>query len=545
MAATPVSAGTRAKDARATVSRVAGARATVAEHLLALADVTDRGLYHGDEFVSWQHHIALSRRRIPVLRELLNPSAPRHVGLLLDNVAEFSYLLGAAALDGVVIVGLNTTRRGTALAADIALSDCQVVLTCPSTAHLLDGIDLGSVPVIDVESARWSDLVSGASADTPSPESESSYTATPLAQRDDLLMLIFTSGTTGDPKAVMCTHRKFAANGAMLAERFEIGADDVVYLSMPMFHSNAMIAGWSVAVAGGSSIALCPRFSARGFVRDLHRYGVTYANYVGKPLHYILATETDDDDAHTRLRIMYGNEASAADRIAFAERFGCRVIDGFGSTEGGVAITRTPDTPDDALGPLREPTAIIDPESGKPLPPGQIGEIVNASGPGLFSGYYRDDASTAARMRGGVYHTGDLGWVDDAGYLHFAGRLGDWVRVDGENLGTAPIERILLRQPDIRQAAVFGVPVEIGDEIVAVLVADDLDAAGFAAFLAAQPDLGPKQWPHRVVITDSVPETATFKTVKRELRTLADDPTWVRSGTDYAAPTETPTAPAS
>ncbi|NED63995.1 AMP-binding protein, partial [Streptomyces sp. SID10244] len=121
-------------------------------------------------------------------------------------------------------------------------------------------------------------------------------------------------------------------------------------------------------------------------------------------------------------------EASARDRVRFAERFGCRVVDGFGSTEGGVAITRTPDTPPDALGPLRAPTALIDPQTGAPVSAGEIGEIVNSSGPGLFSGYYNDPDASSQRLRGGVYHTGDLAWVDDDGYLHFAGRLGDWLR---------------------------------------------------------------------------------------------------------------------
>ncbi len=183
---------------------------------------------------------------------------------------------------------------------------------------------------------------------------------------------------------------------------------------------------------------------------------------------------------------------------------------------------------------MRSPTAIVDPETGDPTPPGEIGEIVNTSGPGLFSGYYCDDAATAERMRGGVYHTGDLGWVDDSGYIHFAGRLGEWMRVDGENLGAGPIERILLRNSHIQQAAVYGVPVEIGDEIEAVLVAPTLAPSEFADFLAAQSDLSPKQWPHRVRIVDELPETATFKTLKRTLREADSPATWTRHGRTYA-----------
>ncbi|MCR5979715.1 AMP-binding protein [Gordonia jinghuaiqii] len=505
---------------------------TVGELLAGLTGVDDRGVYFDDTFTSWSAHLAGAAVRASVLRSWLSPDQPPHVGVLLSNTTEFSALFAAAANHGLVLVGLNTTRRGAALAADVARADCQLVLCGSDTRDLLAGLDLGGVRVVDVDTDEWRDALTADDL-VPAPVVD--------ARPDDLLMLIFTSGTTGDPKAVRCTHRTFATSGPMLAERFEIGPDDVVYLSMPMFHSNAMIAGWSVAVSGGASIALRRTFSARGFVADVHRYGVTYANYVGKPMNYILATDPHPDDATSSLRIMYGNEASARDRQRFSERFGCRVVDGFGSTEGGVAITRTPDTPHDALGPLRPPTAVVDVETGEPVPAGTVGEIVNTSGPGLFSGYYNDPDSTAERMRGGIYHTGDLAWVDDDGYLHFAGRLGDWLRVDGENIGTGPIERILLRHPAIRQVAVHGIPVEIGDEIEAVIVADSLDADEFGEFLSAQHDLGPKQWPHRVRIVDRLPETATFKTVKRLLASDPNPPTWRRDGRTYRTGSENTT----
>lgn len=483
-------------------------------------------MHFADRRVSWREHLAASATRGAALSELLDDRRPPHIGVLMENTLEFSLLLGSSALGAFALVGLNTTRRGEALAADIARADCQVVLTHSATRHLLDDVSLPGVRVVDVDTEEWTDLIDAAPEAVADPGGVSP---------DDLMMLIFTSGTTGDPKAVRCTQRTFSVSGAMLAERFEIGADDVVYLSMPMFHSNAVIAGWSVAVAGGASVAVRQRFSASGFLSDVRRFGVTFANYVGKPLHYILTTDEHPDDADNSLRVMYGNEATARDRERFANRFGCRVVDGFGSTEGGVAITRTPDTPPDALGPLRPPTAVVDPDTGTPVGAGEIGEIVNSSGPGLFSGYYADDEATAHRLRGGVYHTGDLAWVDDAGYLHFAGRLGDWMRVDGENIGTGPIERILLRHPQIHQVAVFGRPVEIGDEVEAVLVADDLDASAFSEFLSAQTDLGPKQWPARVRLVSELPTTATFKTVKRHLRTSDTPPTWVRDGQTYRA----------
>ncbi|WP_026917459.1 AMP-binding protein [Gordonia shandongensis] len=507
---------------------------TVAELLAPLADVTDRGLHFGDRFVSWRDHIAEARRRSAALRDRLDPDRPPHVGVLLPNVPEFSFLFCAAALGGFVLVGLNDTRRGDALLADVRRSDCQLVLASRAAGDALAG---SPVPVVDVDGPEWAAMIDreaavDARADAVAP--------------DDLLMLIFTSGTTGDPKAVQCSQRKFAAPGVMLADRFGLGADDVAHISMPMFHSNALIAGWSVAAAAGASFVLREKFSASGFGDDVRRYGVTYANYVGKPLHYILATPERPDDAELGLRIMYGNEASAADRAEFLRRFGARVVDGYGSTEAGVSVTRTPDTPDAALGPLRDPVAVVDPDTLEPVPPGTVGEIVNTSGPGLFDGYYGDDAATAERMRGGVYRTGDLGWVDDEGYLYFAGRTGDWLRVDGENLGTRPIEQILLRHPAIDEVAVFGVPVDIGDEVGAALVVSEpavsdpavsepavsepavsgLDRAAFEAFLDAQPDLGVKQRPTRVWVVDALPQTATFKTARAALSASLGAPTW-------------------
>ena len=165
-------------------------------------------------------------------------------------------------------------------------------------------------------------------------------------------MLIYTSGTSGDPKAVKCSHGKVAIAGAMMTQRFELGPSDICYVSMPLFHSNAVLVGWAVALASRSSLALRRKFSASQFLPDIRRFGATYANYVGKPLSYVLATPEQPDDADNPLRAVYGNEGAPADVERFARRFGTLVMDGFGSTEGGIAIGRTPDTPPGALGPL-------------------------------------------------------------------------------------------------------------------------------------------------------------------------------------------------
>lgn len=508
--------------------------ATVAQLLASLADVEDRGLHFEGSFTSWRDHVAESRRLASVLRARLDLSKPPHIGVLLENTPAFSQLLGAAALGGLVLVGLNPTRRGTALQRDIDLADCQLILTDSASASLLDGVDYVDIDSLAGQSAPPVDV--------------------PEVQPDDLFMLIFTSGTSGDPKAVQITHAKVASAGIMLSARFGLGPADVCYLSMPMFHSNAVLAGWSVALAAGASIALRRKFSASGFLEDVRRYGATYANYVGKPMSYVLATPEQPDDAENPLKIMYGNEAAAGDTDRFAQRFGAFVIDGFGSTEGGVALGWAPGTPPGAIGPLTPEVRILDIETGEPCPPaifdgsGKVvnaaqatGELVNVTGPGRFTGYYKNPEADAERMVEGKYRSGDLAYADENGYVYFAGRLGDWLRVDGENLGTAPIERVLLRHPDITEVAVYGIPdPTVGDRVMAALmVRNGFQASELGGFLAAQEDLGPKQWPSFVRVSQTLPRTATFKVIKRQLSAEAletSDPLWRLAGSTYVQP---------
>jgi fatty-acyl-CoA synthase len=352
---------------------------------------------------------------------------------------------------------------------------------------------------------------------------------------------------------VRITHEKVIFPGAFLAERFGLGQDDVLYVSMPLFHSNAVMAAWGPALACGGAVALAEKFSASGFLEDVRRYGATYLNYVGKPLSYVLATPARPDDADNPLRVAFGNEAGDRDIAAFAERFGCVVVDGFGSTENAVVISRVPGTPPGSLGVPLDGVAVLDPETRQECPRAQFdatgrvlnldeatGELVNTAGTGQFAGYYNDEAATAERMRGGMYWSGDLAYRDEAGFVYYAGRTADWLRVDGENLAASPLERILVRHPSIAEAAVYAVPdPSSGDQLVAALVlVGPLDPAELEAFLANQRDLGPKQWPRHVRILDSLPRTATNMVLKRELKAdgVGDGLVWERAerGTSYS-----------
>jgi fatty-acyl-CoA synthase len=531
---------------------------TISEMIHARADDQAPGLVVGDSSWTWAETVGCSRARASLAATLVSDGPP-HICVLLDNVPEFSFWLGATALAGHVLVGGNPNHSRDELSRDIAHTECQLVVTDMAHLPLVDGLDLGPAigvateenpRILLVDSARYEEQLS-AHADAPIPDAKSSViTASTLGY------LIFTSGTSGAPKAVRCSQGRMAFIGSVLTQMFSLGPDDVCYVAMPMFHSNALMAGWAPALAAGATIALPSRgrFSASGFLPDVRRHGVTYFNYVGKPLSYILATPEKPDDADTSLRHVFGNEAASADVARFAERFGCPVVDGYGSTEGGASMSRTSDTPSGSLGrgidviivdqetATECPRARFD-ENGRLLNAGEaIGEIVSTSGAAGFEGYWRNEKAEHARVRDGWYWTGDLGYQDDAGFVYFAGRTDDWLRVDGENFAAAPVARVLERHPDVILAAVYAVPDPVtGDQVMAALQlrhGTSFDPDTFASFLQDQPDLGIKWVPRYVRICEELPTTATAKILTRSLRgegLNCSDPVWSRALTRTAS----------
>jgi fatty-acyl-CoA synthase len=503
---------------------------TIADHVLRrVPDRDSRAILFEDERYTWNEYLDACAARAAYLEATLPPGEPPHIGVLFDNIPEYAMWLGAAALTGSVVVGINPTRRGAELARDITHTDCQLVVTEGRHVHLLDGLDLGSASstVLDIDSPEY--------GTTLSPYAGAALPDGAAVGEDALFMLLFTSGTSGAPKACLLSQGRLARMSEGLTMGMKFTPDDVLYCVMPLFHSNCIITSFAPWLISGSTLALRRRFSASGFVPDVRKFGATYFNYVGKPLSYILATPEASDDRDVSLTRVFGNEASDVDIEAFGQRFNCIVGDGYGSTEGGAFINRTPDMPKGALGVGPEGTVILDAETGAECPPARfddrgrllnpedcIGEIVNKKGAPGFEGYYKNDDANAARVRDGYYWTGDLGYRDESGYFYFAGRDFEWLRVDGENFSAAPVERILLRHPDVVLATVYAVPDEdVGDQVMAAIElrpGSAFDPDDFETFLGEQPDLGTKWAPRYVRVMDKIPVTETQKPMKRQLR---------------------------
>ena len=445
---------------------------TIQQKLRERMDDAAVAVKYGDEQRTWREHLADASAQAAALLGIADTTRPLHIGALLGNTPDMLTAMAAAGLGGYVLCGINNTRRGAALARDIVHADCQILLTDADHRDLLAGLDLPGVRVLDVGDRRVGRAAGRRRA----------VDAAPRGRRDGHLHADLHVGhqRRSEGRAGTAHHGADRRHGA---RRIGSGSrpTDVCYLSMPLFHSNALLAGWSVAVESGATMVPAA-FSASGLIDDVRRYGVTYMNYVGKPLAYVLATAELPDDADNPLRVAFGNEASDRDIDEFGRRFGCTVWDGFGSTEGAVIVTREDGCPPGSVGQgfprggdLRPRHAVRVPDLAEFDTNGAltnadkaIGELVNTTGAGMFQGYYNDPSATDERLRNGMYWSGDLAYRDADGWIYLAGRTSDWMRVDGENMATAPIERILLRHDAISQVAVYAVPDEhVGDQVMA------------------------------------------------------------------------------
>jgi fatty-acyl-CoA synthase len=498
---------------------------------------------------SWRQAVAEGAARGALARSLCE-GLPLHIGVLLPNGPEYLFWLNGAALAGAAIVGINPTRRGDALAADIGATDCSMIVTDADGAATLAGLslDMDDDHLLVVGTPEYEALLQGQRANDEAARRLIDQAGD--IEEDALFQLIFTSGTTGTPKAVRCTQGRLAGIAEVAAPGYGYSADDVCYCPMPLFHGNALMALWGPAVMVGAAIAVRPRFSASAFMDDVRRFGATKFSYVGKAIAYILATPERADDADNTLQSAFGTEASVRDRKRFRKRFSCYLIEGYGQSEGGASINPVLGMPAGALGRPVDGVdlAVISPETGQECPRAVIdadgrllnageatGEIVNRSGRGKFEGYYKHERAEQDRLRDGWYWTGDLGYVDPDGYFYFAGRSGDWLRVDSENFAAGPVEAVLSRNADVAVAAVYPVPDPgsgAGDQVmVAMEMAPGtvFDADVFASWLMEQPDLGTKWVPRFIRVTTSLPQTATGKVTKVGLRVEAwvcDEPVW-------------------
>jgi carnitine-CoA ligase len=357
-------------------------------------------------------------------------------------------------------------------------------------------------------------------------EEEARFDGTGPAGPDDAAVLIPTSGTTGRSKLVTQTHRAYVMAGEGFPWWMQLGPDDRLMTSLPLFHINAPTYSMLGSVAAGASLALLPGFSASGFLASARKHGATEFNAIGAMLEILMRQPERPDDADTPLRLCYTGPAPPKERhLEIERRFGLRIVCGYAMSETPYGTIWPRGTrPFGTLGSIRQhPTLGVVNEGrvmrdGGPAGPGEVGEL-ELRNPAVMKGYWGMPEETAKVLSDdGWLRTGDLVTDDGEGTYTFVGRVKEVIRRRGENVAPAEIEEALVDHPAVFEAAVVGVPSELSEEDIKAFVVLHDPAADLAAVRDhAAGLLAPFKVPRYMQATAELPHTPTGRVAKHEI----------------------------
>ncbi len=508
-------------------------------------------------------HFLLSIRRKLVDSGKLGKDERLAFGVYMDNNSEFMFASLAAGLSNSIMFAINSGFRGETLDKVMEQAGVKFLIINASTMKEVADVVKDS-KVIRPENVYF--------AEDEKPFKSTGYKslekAVEEAQKMDVpgsyqvkvdnfspVIVIYTSGTSGLPKGVPCTHIKLFGAGFVVQGAVKLTKEERGYISMPLFHSNAWYIGILPQMIVGGSFVLKRKFSASAFEEDMLKYGVVFLNYVGQPLHYIIdalerkygsgeAVEKSlAKDPRNKFRKAYGNGASVNDRVKLKRYLNMdHIYEIYGSTEAVITTANRPGDPIDSVGQVDASVKILN-EEGRECEPGivdangaltnydkAVGEICRKVGENnlRFEGYYGNQGATSQKFRNGWYHSGDLGhvrMVHGKRYMFFNGRTDDWIRKDGENFSAENVLNFAQNVPCVDSAIAYGAPCEIADEKVMVTVQLKDGAVfnpddAYAWFMKQQKEGGmdPKWMPDYIRIIEKFTVTDTQKIIVRPFK---------------------------
>ena len=514
----------------------------------ALVFVDDTGAVHP---MPWPDLATRAGRIAAGLREAGVRRGDR-VALLDANSPDFPAVLGATALLGAIVVPLNSLLAPPELAYQLRDTEPKAIIAghrFVAAAELaLSGA--GAEPrrfVIGGAAGRHTTARPAPEPATgrpvPEPANDGRVSGwdplpghgQPLDGPPDRIdpmdpfQILFTSGTTSRPKGVLHSHRNILEEALRQAYQWSLRPNDVLFTHMPLFH----VAGQGLmlfpAMSVGAGAAVGAVFSASRWADDLRATDATVAPVAGAQIRMIMAQPGRPDDADNRLRLIPSGIAVPADmEAAFEARFGAPIRSVSGSTESIAVSYCEPVWGEHRHPALGRPTfgkqVEIRGEDGTVLPPGQPGELCVKGTPGaeVMLGYWNRPEETATTLRDGWLHTGDIGVMDDDGFIFFVDRKKDIIKRAGENVSASEVERVLLELGGVREAAVVGRPDPIRDEAVVAFVVLDADGPTtekMTEHCAGQ--LARFKVPEEFVVIDTMPTTSIGKIEKGALRERA------------------------
>jgi crotonobetaine/carnitine-CoA ligase len=455
----------------------------------------------------------------------------RLLGLLLNGPALLPLLLGANKL-GAVFVSVNTELKGAFLEHQVRNSAPRIIVIDRELAAAFTGIDLsgvGSVILVG-EGDHPLDGLGGVAtipfADLLKPRPTEGSLVEPSAR--DISTVIYTSGTTGPSKGVLMPHAHVVLMGYGLARRLQVTENDVYYVCMPMFHSNALFMQVVGSLMAGARAFVVRRFSPSRWLDDVRKSGATFTNGLGVMPEFIFRQPPTPNDRDHKLRAMMAVPIAAEWGRAFEERFGVPLVQGYGMTEINIVAYGVPGDPLEpgCAGAILDDffeVRIVDADD-RTITDGRVGEIVvRPKEPWCFmAGYQRMPEKTVEAWQNLWFHTGDAGRFDARGRLFFVDRIKDCIRRRGENISSFEIEQVIAAHPMVAESAVVAVKAtDQGgeDEIKACVVLKAGQPLAPEALLDFCQERMPRfAIPRFLEFVEALPKTATGKLQKEALR---------------------------
>jgi long-chain acyl-CoA synthetase len=443
------------------------------------------------------------------------------VAVMLPNLPAFAVIYYGVLRAGGVVVPMNPLLKAREVAYYLGDAGARLMFAWQAAADEAGkGAQAADADLVEVEPAGFADLVSSVD-----PVAE-------VADRDgrDTAVILYTSGTTGQPKGAELTHANLSSNVEVLCtDLLELTPDDVIFGGLPLFHSFGQTCTLNAAVTSGASLSLLPRFDPGQALRLLAEHRATV--FAGVPTMYgaLLGHPERADYDVSALRVCVSGGAAMPVEVlrGFEKAFGCKVLEGYGLSETSpVASFNHPDRdrkPGSIGTPIRGVQMRVIDEFGNEMPRGDVGEIV-IRGHNLMKGYWRRPEETAAAIPDGWFRTGDMGRIDEDGYFAIVDRKKDLIIRGGYNVYPREVEEVLYEHPAVAEAAVVGVPhPELGEEVAAAVALKpgaSVTPEELREYVRSQ--VAAYKYPRRLWFVDALPKGPTGKILKREIIPPAD-----------------------
>jgi malonyl-CoA/methylmalonyl-CoA synthetase len=483
------------------------------------ADLSKVFLWRPDgSALSYADLVELSGRLANALKGLGVKPGDR-VAAQVEKSAEALLVYLAALRAGAVYLPLNSAYTASEIRYFLGDAEPTLFICRPESAAEMQVVaaEAGVPRVETLGSNGEGSLMEAARAQPPAFEDVE-------RTRDDLAAILYTSGTTGRSKGAMLSHGNLASNAEVLRDNWRFTPEDRLLHALPIFHTHGLFVATNVTLMTGSSLIFLPTFNANEIVRLLPQATVM----MGVPTFYTRLLARDDFGrdlvAHIRLFVSGSAPLSAETHKEFGVRTGHAILERYGMTETNMN-TSNPYDGDRIPGAVGLPLPgveirIADPQTGQAVPDGEVG-VIEIRGPNVFKGYWRMPEKTREELReDGFFISGDLGRIDDRGYIWIVGRAKDLIISGGFNVYPAEVEAAIEALPGVTECAVIGVPhADFGEGVVAVVTPKPgaiLEEKTILAALANE--LAKFKQPKRVFIATELPRNAMGKVQKKDLR---------------------------